>query len=504
MFANLINFSMLDSIEKKLYQLIINRLDGDKIQSKDYQEKIIRLTEKGIGGFIIFGGEKDEIKEFIAGLQAASEIPLFIASDIERGAGQQFRNATYFPFQMAVAAAIEKNRPEDILLLDIIIQAIADEAADIGINMPLIPVMDANQNPDNPIICTRAFSDNPKTVAWFGSHYIKFLEDSGLISCPKHFPGHGDTAVDSHISLPVIAKSKDDLMKTDLLPFIKSIEAGAGSIMIGHLKVPALDSKPASLSKKIITDLLKKELGFNGLIITDALNMSALKDFGNVPVECIKAGVDILLHPVDADMTVKELLSAIESKEISENQIDSALERIIKAKERFSKIKKPDVNYKAHAFISEQISDMSITLVKSSPGILPISKDKDANIVFAGDDDIYKSSILKNHFNSEPQTLNSTKWPVAELLIIAIFTSVAAWKGSSGISDEEKRKIIELIKQAKSSIVISFGSPYVLRHFKEADILIAAYEPSEQAQMAVIKCLKGEIDFQGKLPVKIY
>jgi beta-glucosidase-like glycosyl hydrolase len=274
--------------------------------------------------------------------------------------------------------------------------------------------------------------------------------------------------------------------------------------MIGHLKIPALDSKPASLSKKIITDLLKEELGFNGLVITDALNMSALKDFGNVPAECIKAGVDILLHPVDADMTVKELLSAIESREINEGQIDSALERIMKAKERFSNIKKPDINYKAHAFISEQVSDMSITLAKSSPGILPISNDKNAHIVFAGDSDIYKSSLLKNHFNSEPQTLNSTKWPVAELLIIAIFTGVAAWKGRSGISDEEKNRIDEFIRNSKKSIVISFGSPYVLRHFKEADILIAAYEPSEQAQMAVIKCLKGEIEFSGKLPVKIY
>ncbi len=488
----------MSALERKLYQLIISRLDGDKIHNAQYRDKIFDLVKKCIGGFIIFGGEKDEIREFISGLQSAAEIPLFIASDIERGAGQQFRNATYFPFQMALAAAIDKNRPEDILLLDIVIQAITYEAIDIGINMPLIPVMDINQNPDNPIICTRAFSDNPKTTAWFGSHYIKFLEDLGLISCPKHFPGHGDTAVDSHISLPVINKSKDDLMKTDLMPFIRAIEAGASSIMIGHLQIPALDSKPASLSKKIITDLLKKDFGFSGLIITDALNMSALKDFGDVPAECIKAGVDILLHPVDADVTVKELLSAIGSKEISEDQIDGALERIIKAKERFSNIKKPDVNYKAHALISEQVSEMSITLVRSKPDILPLSNDKDANIVFAGDSEIYKSSILKNHFNPELQTHNS------ELLIVAIFTSVAAWKGSSGISDEEKNRIDGLIRNSKKSIVISFGSPYVLRHFKEADALIAAYEPSEQAQAAVIKCLMGEIEFQGKLPVKIY
>ena len=501
MFANLINSHMLNalnSLERKLYQIIIIRLDGDNIQSKDYQEKIIRLTEKGIGGFIIFGGAKDEIQSFINKIQTIAEIPLFIASDIERGVGQQIQGTANFPCPMAVAAAINRNKPEDVSILENAIKAVADEAIDIGINMPLIPVLDVNQNPDNPIICTRAFSDNPEDVAWFGSKYIRILEDSGLISCAKHFPGHGDTAIDSHISLPVINKPKDKLMNIDIMPFIQAIKIGTSSIMMGHLTIPVIDSKPASLSKKIITDLLKKELGFNGLIITDALNMSALKDFGNVPVECIKAGVDILLHPVDADMTVKELLSAIGSKEISEDQIDSALERIMKAKERFSKIKKPDVNYKAHALISEQVSEMSITLVKSSSGILPISNDKNAHIVFAGDSDIYRSSLLKNHFNSEPQTLKP------ELLIIAIFTSIAAWKGSSGISNEEKRRIIELIKQAKSSIIISFGSPYVLRHFEEADALIAAYEPSEQAQAAVMKCLKGEIEFQGKLPVKIY
>ncbi|HCL80979.1 MAG TPA: hypothetical protein DHW81_01735 [Nitrospiraceae bacterium] len=494
---NLIN-SFMPALQRKLYQLIIPRLDGDKIHETSYRDKIFDLVKKGIGGFIHFGGEKNEITEFIAGLQTAAEIPLFIASDIERGAGQQFRNATYFPFQMATAAAIDKNRPEDILLLDIVIQAVTYEAIDIGINMPLIPVMDINQNPDNPIICTRAFSDNPRTVAWFGSHYIKIVEASGLISCPKHFPGHGDTAIDSHIALPIIAKSRDDLMKTDLMPFIRAIEAGAGSIMIGHLQIPALDSKPASLSKKIITDLLRKELGFNGLVITDALNMSALKDFGNVPAECINAGVDILLHPVDADVTVKELLSAIESKEIGEDQIAGALERIMKAKGKISNIKKPDLNYKAHALISEQISDMSITLVKSKPDILPLSNDRDANIVFAGAGETYKSSPLKNHFNSEPQT------PDSELLIVAIFTSVAAWKGSSGISDEEKNRIDGLIRNSKRSVIISFGSPYVLRHFNKADMLIAAYEPSEQAQTAVIKCLNGEIDFQGKLPVKLY
>ncbi len=489
--------SKLDSLEKKLYQLIISRLDGDRIQSEKYQHKIFRLVERGIGGFIVFGGGRDEVKEFTAKIQSLSEIPLFIASDIERGVGQQIKGATNFPCQMAVSAAIDKNREGDAFILENMIKAVADESIDIGINMPLIPVMDVNKNPDNPIICTRAFSDNPEDAAWFGSKYIKILEDSGLISCAKHFPGHGDTAVDSHISLPVINKTKADLMRDDTMPFIEAIKANVSSIMIGHLTVPELDSKPASLSKKIITDLLRKELGFKGLILTDALNMHALKDFGNVAVECINAGADILLHPVDADTVVKELLSAVKSKEIGEKQIDNAVSNLLKAKTRLQNIRKSEVNYTAHESISKQITDMSVSIVKYKSGVLPLKDFNKVQIVFAGDENLYKPSILKNLLSHEALTPNS------ECSIFAVFTSVFAWKGSSGISDEERQKINELIKKAGISIVISFGSPYVLRHFKEADILIAAYEATEQAQTAVIKRLKREMYFKGQIPVNL-
>ncbi|MDI6889883.1 MAG: glycoside hydrolase family 3 N-terminal domain-containing protein [Thermodesulfovibrionales bacterium] len=188
------------TLEKKLYQLVISRLDGYNIHSQAYKEKIFKLVEKGIGGFVIFGGRRNEIKGFINKIQSISEISLFIASDVECGVGQQIKDATLFPCQMAMAAAIGRNIPGDVIPPGNTIKAIAQESTDIGINMPLIPVLDVNQNPDNPIICTRAFSDNPEDVAWFGSEYIRILEGSGLISCAKHFPGHGDTAADSHIS----------------------------------------------------------------------------------------------------------------------------------------------------------------------------------------------------------------------------------------------------------------------------------------------------------------
>jgi beta-N-acetylhexosaminidase len=252
-------------LEKTLYQLIISRLEGMRIGEEPYQKRIFRLIRKGVGGFILFGGERDMVKGFIRRMQAEAEMTLFIASDIERGTGQQIRGFTNSPCQMAVSAAVDKNSREDISILYNSIKSIVYEAIEAGINMPLIPVLDVNLDPDNPIVCTRAFSDNPEIVSWFGSEYIRILEESGLISCAKHFPGHGDTSTDSHISLPVIRKSYKDLMKTDLAPFMQSIKAGVGSIMIGHIVIPAIDDKPASLSEKVINELLRKKLGSGDL-----------------------------------------------------------------------------------------------------------------------------------------------------------------------------------------------------------------------------------------------
>lgn len=495
-------------MQNKLYQLFISRLDGDNIQSPSYQERVFELVKKGIGGFIIFGGEREEIKAFIDNIQSASDVPLFIASDIERGVGQQIKGYTEFPCQMAVRAAIRKDRPEDASLLKDVVNAIANEAIDVGINMPLMPVMDVNQMSDNPIICTRSFSDNPEDVSWFGREYIKVLEGSGLISCAKHFPGHGNTSIDSHISLPVITKSYKDLIDVDIMPFIEAIKAGVSSIMIGHLLIPVIDSMPASLSEKVIKGLLREKLGFDGLVITDALNMSALKGIDNLPAKCIKAGVDILLHPVDADSAVKELENAIRSKEMDKACIDRAVERILKFKSKLKHIKlvpeglnrgKKKVDYNQHNTISTLITDMSITIVKGDE-MLPST---DAHLILAGAEKFHKPYLWKGHFSNVSNISDVKQCPSDKTIIFAVFTEVSAWKGSSGIGDDEKQQIIELIKKAKGSIVISFGSPYILSHFKDADMLIAAYGAAEESQRAVIKCLIGGMECRGEMPVKL-
>jgi beta-glucosidase-like glycosyl hydrolase len=491
-----------EELEKRLYQLVISRLNGDGIHYASYRRGLFDLVKKGIGGFILFGGAKGEIRDFILELQSIADIPLFIASDIERGVGQQIKGANALPCPMAIAAALDRGSHEDALLLENTLKGVTDEAIDNGINLPLIPVMDVNQEPDNPIICTRAFSDDPETVSWFGSEYIRTLEHAGLISCAKHFPGHGDTVVDSHIALPVIKKSRKDLNGIDLVPFIRAINAGVSSIMVGHLTVPSLDDVPASLSKKIMHGLLREELGFNGLILTDALDMHALSSSRDVPVKCINAGADILLHPTDADVAVAGLLSAVASGEIDERTVNNAAGRIVTAKERLGRIVPGEADYGASLGLSTRITEKSITLVKYAPRLLPLTETKDVRLIVAGDFVLPSASPLK-HYLPLSSALDDIAAAVDETVIFALFTSVAAWKGSSGIAGNDKEKIDGLIKQARKAIVISFGSPYVLRYFGEADILIAAFEPTVQAQEAVTKCLKGEMDFMGRLPVKL-
>jgi len=491
--------------ERKLYQLVIGRLDGGRICDHAYQEGILTLARKGIGGFIIFGGKREYLRPFIDKLQSIAEIPLFIASDIERGVGQQIDGYTNFPCQMAVRAAVNRDVPDDMAILRDVVKAVALEAIDAGINMPLIPVLDVNSNPDNPIICTRAFSDNPEDVSLFGSEYIRVLEGMGLISCAKHFPGHGDTSTDSHISLPLIRKSYDDLVNFDVRPFAHAIKTGVSSIMIGHLMIPSMDdSVPSSLSKKVITDLLRKELGFNGLIMTDALNMSAISGIENIAARCLNAGVDIILHPSDAELTIRELTDAVSTGLISEETIDTAIDRILKAKSRFAQITGVEIDFHSNSLISKRMTEMSITVVNKKEGVLPVADEGKIQVVIAGEERLCKNSLWMEQFRNVHSFKEKHESGYSdEAVIIAIFSEVAAWRGSAGIDDKAMEQVKELIMKARTSIVISFGSPYILRHFSDADVLIAAYEANGRAQEAVIKCLKEEACIRGKLPVRL-
>ena len=489
----------LDALRERLAQLIIQRVDCVYIGNKDYERKIKDYVSNNCGGFILFGGEKNKVRHFIKELQSLSKVPLFIASDIECGLARQIEDTTPFPCQMALASALY---PDDHNLLIQMLSVISEECKYMGINMPLIPVLDVNKNPDNPIISTRAFSDDPQIVSWFAKYYADIFNKNNLIAVAKHFPGHGDTSVDSHISLPVINKTKGELINCDLLPFNNAIKYGLQGIMIGHLKVPSLDKDyPATLSNEIVNKLLRTDMGYQGLVLTDAMNMSALENFEDVYTKALQAGIDIILHPINFDECLNSLMSSFHKGLLREETINRAYEKVINIKQKgFFPI--DTINLEKNREIAKSICKKSITLIKDNDNLIPIPNNSYYHLFVLDEGNKHNSAVFREFFRDSITMDNLDKARDKDLIIV-IFTVISAWHGNSGISNESKTVIQSLIKLAHHSIVVSLGSPYVLRHFSDANVLISAYEPTLQAQENTVKGLFGEIEFNRNLPIKI-
>ncbi|MCX8026839.1 MAG: hypothetical protein N3A62_03135 [Thermodesulfovibrionales bacterium] len=483
----------------RLAQLIIQRLDGDRLGDSNYEKTIKDYVSRGCGGFIIFGGRREVVRRFIKELEGIAKHPLFIASDIECGLARQIKETTQFPCQMALASALYPSKQDTLIKM---LNAIADECLYVGINMPLIPVLDVNQNPNNPIIATRAFSDDVEVVSWFVPFYADVFKMKGLIGVCKHFPGHGDTSLDSHILLPTINKTKDALESVDLKPFKTAIDEGFQGVMVGHLKIPCLDDTyPASLSKSIVTNLLRQGMGFDGLVLSDAMNMEALKGFKNIYAMALNAGIDVILHPHDFDGCLQSLCDAIDEGVLGYDVIDTAFERVMKA--RYQKREHNDlINLEYHEQLSSIIYGMSTSLLKPNDRLLPLHRN-DFKHVFICDESGRNDSTPTRRFFKDVVTSQQIPSIKGRNVVVAIFTIVSAWHGSSGISDEGINVIQKIISLSDKTVIISFGSPYVLRFFGDADILIAAYEPTPKAQENAMKCLFEGKRFNTNLPVRI-
>lgn len=489
----------------KIAQLIIARLDGLEISRRfSYYQSLVR---RGIGGFIVFGGDVKEIRDGIRRLQEDAEYPLFIASDLEQGLGQQIEGGTIFPPQMAIASAIDINRGSDKGLLKNLIDAIANEAKAVGINLILAPVADVITNPENPIICTRSFSDNPETVGWFVKEYVRNIQRHGLIACVKHFPGHGDTSVDSHLAVPTISVDIKRLEDVELHPFRVAIDAGVKMVMIGHLKVPAIDRALSTFSKKIITGLLRERMGFGGLVTTDAMTMEAVKKYGdNAYTMAIKAGVDIILHPESPERVIDILY---EKGRAIESDIERSFMDIIKIKKR---IKQESINIRSigkrsHIELSRTITNKALRI-----GHRHLLRMKD---IFSGcdrltllviDDDNNKSGqilyqSMKRIFkglryiyvdNNSGGNLNTILISIKDRpILIAVYSRISAYKGRAFINRRLESFMKKAIGVAKSSIVIGFCCPYSIRGLR-ADVVINAYSNLGMSEECVVEWLLSE------------
>ncbi|MBI4842915.1 MAG: hypothetical protein HY809_01125 [Nitrospirae bacterium] len=489
-------------MNKKTAQLIIARLDGSEIKRKfsHYDS----LVKKGIGGFIIFGGNVKDVRDGIRKLQKSADIPLFISSDLERGLGQHIGGGTLFPHAMAIAHAVNRKKMADVELLRKAVKIMAEEARAAGINTIFSPVMDVNTNPKNPIICTRAFSDKPEEASWFGKEFIKGFQKEGIIACAKHFPGHGDTSVDSHRELPVLKAKMKRLNKVELFPFAEAVKADVKMIMIGHLMVPAIDPVfPASLSHKTITGLLRKKMGYSGLVITDAMNMQAVcgrtkESEGEACVKALLAGADIILHPSDPEYVIDYLSAHYDA---IAKRIDESYKRALKLKKKFGGMQSlPNIKVIGR----RENHDTAHELAKRAVGNLRINiaPDEKVSLLIIDDDDAMSgrkfvktvkgrlknaaSFYISNKNKRPPVSVKGT------ILIAAVFSGIAAWKGRSGISTELMGILIKSIKDSKYSIVIGFCSPYILEEL-EAETVINAYSDTEVSQQVA-----GEIFFNKK------
>jgi beta-glucosidase-like glycosyl hydrolase len=516
-----------NTLRHDVAQMVMPRLNGADLDDSEYRSQIDALIQEGIGGFILFGGDIENTPRRLREMQSRADTPLLITSDVERGLGQQLAGGTRFPGQRAVASAINRRSKKDAALLDRMLDAVRVETRAAGIHAVFSPVMDVNNNPDNPIICTRAFGDEPGVVEWYGSRYIKKLQKSrgtrdrlDLLACAKHFPGHGDTDQDSHSVLPVIRADKPRLNRVELPPFREAVKSGVGMVMAAHLLVPALDpDKPTTFSKKIITALLREGMAFDGLIVSDALDMGALAGAYSpeeIAVRAVEAGIDILLHPKDARVAVESVVSAVEQGRLTHARIRESVERVLSAKKRLGLFdeKRPataPINYEKHRRIAEEVGRKALRILSGNGRLLPLKTAGGAACFVLDDDGEGKGSVflgelskkfgtvtglvLTPHLDLPPSHLQDAL-ASAGSVVLPIFSKISASKGRSGISKKLRDIGTEILRASKAagrtSVVISFDSPYILKFFKEADILVAAYDGMEEIQRAAADLLGGE------------
>jgi len=522
------------NLKDKIAQMIMVRVRSDYYSSDSYYKKNIDdwIINKKVGGLITFDGNGNvhgmynNHKYF----QEISNIPLLIASDLERGAGQQMKGGTLFPSNMAIAAT--SNSYNAYLQGKIT----AKEAKSLGIHMILAPILDVNNNPDNPIINLRAYSDDPDIVSDFGLQFIKGIQDQGLYACPKHFPGHGNTSIDSHTSLPIITSSISELNKTELKPFKNAVNNGAKMIMMGHIAMPALDAsgKPASHSYKITTDLLINEWNFDGLIITDGMEMSGITKeawSGEAAIRAIEAGSDIILLPLDVERTIESIYKAVLSGRINEERINFSVKKILDSKRELNlfdyefnfKNTESIVGSKEHLIIADQIASSSITLVKDIKRQIPIKPEKVnkmAHLILTTDDSgsealkTIKSNINYTHGNVENIFVNYELSNILiddlirqlkkfDKIVVSTLVKISSMnKGQSTLNSTHLKLINKMSDNNLSFVVVSFGSPY-LDDYSFIDTYICSYGYGSVSQIAVANAIFGRRKIEGVLPINL-
>jgi beta-N-acetylhexosaminidase len=510
-------------------------------RSREYRKFVAHIRDTKVGGLILVNWSNGRVMQkaepyavaaFLNRMQRLAKTPLMVSGDFERGASMRVEGTTVFPHAMAFGAAGNPaySRYEG--------EVTAREARALGVHWIFYPVADVNNNPDNPIINIRSFGENPEAVAAQVKAFIEGAHSDKknyALTTAKHFPGHGDTAVDSHMNMPTITVDRDRLERVELVPFKAAIASGVDAVMTAHIAVPALSPPeiPATLSAAILTDLLKKDLGFHGIVVTDALEMAGIvKNFstGDAAVRALEAGVDVLLMPTDPEAVVKAVTAAVASGRLTRQRIQESVIKILAAKERVGLERKrfvdlegigdvvdsPESNEKA-----QEIADHAVTLVRNGGGMIPLAAPDKACYVTMPES---RLSTEGQSFSQEVRKIapraQVTSWDSSmsreqlveavgrlgscESFVVAAFTSVGAYRGTVGMLGGELPWALDaLISSGKPVALIALGNPYVLRNFTKVTAYLATYSNVAPSEIAAARATLGEIPIGGHLPVTI-
>lgn len=505
------------SLEEKVGQMIITWYRP--IAS----EQLIK--EFHLGGFFVSRIDALSLARTTNALQELSRIPLLFAADFESGIGDSSPGGTDFPSNMALGATGDPDLAYQCG------KVTAIEARAVGVNYDFSPVVDVNVESANPIISTRSYGDDPALVSRMACAYIKGLQEHGVLATAKHFPGHGATRADSHRTMPVVLRDRDEIERVDLAPYAAAIkEADLASIMTAHLWMPALDPSPgpATVSPKVMTGLLRDHLGFKGLLVSDSYGMRGITDHysdEDAAVLGVKAGLDIVLTPRVVQTAIKAILEAVERGEISTERIDLSVRRILAAKTRLGLHKQATVDVARvselvgtpeHQAQAKEIACRAITIVKKGKGTLPLLPDGKYLVVnlstqragwFSRVRDYFGDAMQGFHQGVEVKTLAANgdedgrkKILSAAKEVDGIIVASFSW---IQIEDDAAIKFVrDLLNLKKPLTLVSFGSPYVLLQIPEVDTFLCAYDRSLGSQVAAAEVLCGKRPAKGTLPVQ--
>jgi beta-N-acetylhexosaminidase len=549
------------SPEEKVGQLFMIwvRARFMNIDSPDYAQLRDTIRRDHIGslamtvpvdGPFLIKSEPYEAGMLLNQLQRDSKLPLLIAADFERGVSMRLYGTTVFPHAMAFGAAGKQDYAERFGKIT------AREARAVGVHWNFFPDADVNSNPANPIINTRSFGENPEAVGNLVASYIQGAHAEGMMTTAKHFPGHGDTDTDSHLGVARVGGNLARLQSVELPPFRKAVEAGVDSVMVAHVSVPALEADPnkvATVSPAIVTDLLEKQLGFKGIVVTDALDMAGLTrlyaaNIGRAAVDAFKAGSDLLIIPADLEASYKSMLDAVKTGEISEQRVDESVLKLLKAKASLGLHKARLVNVEELSkqvgkpediAFGEEVADAAVTLVRDNGHLLPLKHQGtvDTGLPYQHTEEIHNRLVTvifsddmrmesgraferalrmrvpdANVIYVDPRTAGAMSKEVlttvqqAQAVIAGVYVVPTPGKmaNSVGLVDATGNLLQSLVTSVGDKmIVVAMGNPYVAAEYSAIQNYICTFSNASVSEISAVKALFGEIAIRGHLPVTI-